>query len=114
MVDLDNIDLKGPPFRTKAHVDQGVLELAYERRLSMAARRAADLFDVSMHSTASLLRELAPRGGLRGERCIGLAGAGLVPRALRNDLPYLPSSATPSGLFCTHGGEQVVLDGRLA
>jgi hypothetical protein len=35
-----------------------VYELAYERRLSMAARRAADLFDyVSMFSTASLLRE---------------------------------------------------------
>ena len=34
-------------------------ELTYERRLSMAARRA-DLFDyVSMFSTASLLRELA-------------------------------------------------------
>ena len=35
-------------------------ELGYERRLSMAARRAADLFDhVAMFSTASLLRELA-------------------------------------------------------
>jgi hypothetical protein len=46
--------------RTKAEVDSDVYELAYERRLSMAARRAADLFDhIAMFSTASLLRELA-------------------------------------------------------
>ena len=34
--------------------------MLYERRLSMAASRAADLFDYcSMYATASLLRELA-------------------------------------------------------
>ena len=46
--------------RTKAELDGSVYELAYERRLSMAAGRAADLFDhVAMFSTAVLLRELA-------------------------------------------------------
>ena len=45
---------------TKTDVDIQVFEMAYERRLLMAARRAADLFDhVAMFSTASLLRELA-------------------------------------------------------
>ena len=35
-------------------------ELSYDRRLAMAARCAADLFDYcSMYSTAALLRELA-------------------------------------------------------
>ncbi len=46
--------------RTKTELDGEIYELAYDRRLSMAARRAADLFDhVAMFSTASLLRELA-------------------------------------------------------
>ena len=44
MVDLDNLDLEGPP-RTKAQLDFEVSDLTYDRRLSMAARRAADLFD---------------------------------------------------------------------
>ena len=37
-----------------------ISEMLYERRLAMAARRAADLFSwVSMPATAALLRELA-------------------------------------------------------
>ena len=63
MVDLDGIALvESRTPRTKPDVDGGVYELnyEYERRLSMAARRAADLFDYcSMFSTASLLRALA-------------------------------------------------------
>ena len=63
MVDLDDLALeeKSRAPRTKADVDGGVYQLGgYERRLSLAARRAADLFDhVPMFSTASLLRELA-------------------------------------------------------
>ena len=59
MVDLDNLDLARPPV-TKARLDIEVSDLTYDRRLSMAARRAADLFDYcSMFSTASLLRALA-------------------------------------------------------
>ena len=64
MVDLDDLDLdleaepRGP--RTKADLDLEVSELTYDRRLAMAARRAADLFDYcSMYATAALLRELA-------------------------------------------------------
>ena len=58
MVDLDNLDLEGPP-RTKAQLDIEVSDLPFDRRLSMAARRAADLFDYcSMFSTASLVRQL--------------------------------------------------------
>ncbi len=46
--------------RTKADLDGEIYELAYDRRLSMAARRAPDSFDhAAMFSTASLLRELA-------------------------------------------------------
>ena len=61
MVDLDDLDLEAQRVpRTKADVDVQVRELAYDRRLAMAARRAADLFDYcSMYATAALLRELA-------------------------------------------------------
>ncbi len=62
MVDLDNIDLEAETRvpRTKADLDVEVSELSYDRRLAMAARRAADLFDYcSMYATAALLRELA-------------------------------------------------------
>ena len=58
-LDLDDIALEAHPRtrRTKADLDGEVYELTYERRLSMAARRAADLFDYcSMYATASLLR----------------------------------------------------------
>ena len=61
-LDLDDIALEAHSRtpRTKADLDVSVYELSYERRLSMAARREADLFDhVAMFSTASLLRELA-------------------------------------------------------
>ena len=61
-LDLDDIALEAHPRapRTKADLDVEIYELTYERRLSMAARRAADPFDhVAMFSTASLLRELA-------------------------------------------------------
>ena len=62
MVDLDDLDLEAQPRgpRTKAGLDIEVAELAYDRRLAMAARRAADLFDYcSMYATPALLRELA-------------------------------------------------------
>ena len=62
MVDLDDLDLEAQPRgpRTKADLDLEVSELSYDRRLAMAARRAADLFDYcSMYATAGLLRELA-------------------------------------------------------
>jgi hypothetical protein len=61
MSDFDDFALhEQPRLRTKADVDVEVAELSQERRLAMAARRAADLFDYcSMYSTASLLRELA-------------------------------------------------------
>ena len=61
VVDLDDIALEGSLTpRTKAQFDTEVSELPFDRRLSMTARRAADLFEyVSMHWTASLLRELA-------------------------------------------------------
>ncbi len=62
MVDLDELELEArvrTP-RTKADLDLEVSELSYDRRLAMAARRAADLFDYcSMYATAALLRELA-------------------------------------------------------
>ena len=61
-LDLDDIPLEThlcTP-RTKADLDLEVSELPYERKLSMAARRAADLFDYgSMYATAALLRQLA-------------------------------------------------------
>ena len=62
MVDLDHLNLEAEPRgpRTKADLDIEVSELSYDRRLAMAARRAADLFDYcSMYATAALLRELA-------------------------------------------------------
>jgi hypothetical protein len=62
MVDLDDLNLEagGRPPATKADLDIEVSELAYDRQLAMAARRAADLFDYcSMCATAGLLRELA-------------------------------------------------------
>jgi hypothetical protein len=55
-VNLDELDLRERAARPahKADVDGGVLELSYDRRLAVAARRVADLFDqVSMFSTAS-------------------------------------------------------------
>ena len=68
MVDLDGFTYEEHPPRTKAQLDVEVSALTYDRRLSMAARRAADVFDYcSMFSTASLLRRLA-RGRLQGER----------------------------------------------
>ncbi len=62
MVDLDELELEARARtpRTKADLDLEVSELSYDRRLAMAARRAADLFDYcSMYATAALLRELA-------------------------------------------------------
>ncbi len=60
MVDFDDFTYEDRPPRTKREVDGSVFELNHERRLSMAARRAADLFDYcSMYATASVLRELA-------------------------------------------------------
>ena len=60
-LDLDDIALEAHPRTSrKADLDLDVGELSYDRRLSMAARRAADLFDYcSMYATASLLRERA-------------------------------------------------------
>ena len=62
MVDLDDLNLegRGGAPATKADLDVQGSELSYDRRLAMAARRAADLFDYcSMYATAALLRELA-------------------------------------------------------
>jgi hypothetical protein len=60
---LDEDDLlleQQRPLRTKADVDLEVGDLPRERRLGMAARRAADVFSwARMPATASLLRELA-------------------------------------------------------
>jgi hypothetical protein len=48
------------PSKTRADVDAEVGELFYERRLSMTARRASDVFVwAGMFSTAHLLRALA-------------------------------------------------------
>ena len=61
MVDFDELTSYGDaPPRTRAAIDTEVSELSYDRRLAMAARRAADLFDYcAMYATASLLRELS-------------------------------------------------------
>jgi hypothetical protein len=63
VLDFDDFDLEADAPRvprTKADVDIEVWELSRERRLAMAARRAADVFSwVSMPATAALLRELA-------------------------------------------------------
>lgn len=60
MVDIDEFTYEEHPPRTKAQLDVEVSDLTYDRRLSMTARRAADLFDYcSLFSTASLLRQLA-------------------------------------------------------
>ena len=54
MVNLDEFTYEEHPPRTKAELDVEVSDLTYDRRLAMAARRAADLFDYcSMFSTAS-------------------------------------------------------------
>ncbi len=62
-LDLDDdlaLEAQSRTPRTKADLDLEVSELPYDRRLAMAARRAADLFDYcSMYTTAALLRELA-------------------------------------------------------
>jgi hypothetical protein len=60
---LDEDDLlleRQAPLRTKADVDLEIGDLPRQRRLGMAARRAADVFSwARMPATASLLRELA-------------------------------------------------------
>ena len=59
---VDDLDLEAQPRgpRTKADLDLEVSELAYDRRLAMAARRVADLsITTRCNATASLLRELA-------------------------------------------------------
>jgi hypothetical protein len=67
---LDEDDLlleQQRPLRTKADVDLEIGDLPRERRLGVAARRAADVFSwARMPATASLLRALAYEVDLPG------------------------------------------------
>ena len=66
----------------EAELDVEVSDLTYDRRLSMAARRAADLFDYcSIFSTASLLRQLARAADFEVSAASAVLEAETVPGA---------------------------------